>query len=111
VTAVLASALADPGFPRALLACVAVGAFAPTIGAFLVQKRLSLIGDGVGHVAFAGVGLGLLVDVWPVWTALAFAVTGAVALELLRAFYDWMGFSPGDLPAEFDQEARVLRLG
>jgi zinc transport system permease protein len=85
VTAVLASALADPGFPRALLACVAVGAFAPTIGAFLVQKRLSLIGDGVGHVAFAGVGLGLLVDVWPVWTALAFAVTGAVALELLRA--------------------------
>ena len=25
---------------RALLACVAVGAFAPTIGAFLVQKRL-----------------------------------------------------------------------
>ena len=59
--------------------------FAPTIGAFLVQKRLSLIGDGVGHVAFAGVGLGLLVDVWPVWTALAFAVAGAVALELLRA--------------------------
>jgi zinc transport system permease protein len=85
VIAVLASALGDPGFPRALLACVAVGAFAPTIGAFLVQKRLSLIGDGVGHVAFAGVGLGLLVGVWPVWTALAFAVTGAVALELLRA--------------------------
>jgi zinc transport system permease protein len=82
---VIASALGDPGFPRALLACVAVGAFAPTIGAFLVQKRLSLIGDGVGHVAFAGVGLGLLVDVWPVWTALAFAVTGAIALELLRA--------------------------
>jgi zinc transport system permease protein len=70
---------------RALLACVAVGAVAPTIGAFLVQKRLSLIGDGVGHVAFAGVGLGLLVDVWPVWTALAFAVVGAIALELLRA--------------------------
>jgi ABC-type Mn2+/Zn2+ transport system permease subunit len=48
VIAVLASSLGDPGFPRALLACVAVGAFAPTIGAFLVQKRLSLIGDGVG---------------------------------------------------------------
>jgi zinc transport system permease protein len=70
---------------RALVACVAVGSFAPTIGAFLVQKRLSLVGDGVGHVAFAGVGLGLLVGVWPVWTALAFAVAGAVGVELLRA--------------------------
>jgi zinc transport system permease protein len=70
---------------RALIACTAVGAFAPTIGAFLVQRRLSLVGDGVGHVAFAGVGLGLLVGVWPVWTALAFAVVGAVGVEYLRA--------------------------
>jgi zinc transport system permease protein len=70
---------------RALVACVAVGAFAPTIGAFLVQKRLSLVGDGVGHVAFAGIGLGLLVNVWPVWTALAFAVAGAIGVEVLRS--------------------------
>ena len=69
---------------RALIACTAVGAFAPTIGAFLVQKRLSLVGDGVGHVAFAGVGLGLFVGVWPVWTALVFAIVGAVGVELLR---------------------------
>jgi zinc transport system permease protein len=70
---------------RALAASVAVGIFAPMIGTFLVQKRLSLIGDGVGHVAFAGVGAGLLVGVWPVWTALAFAVVGSVGVELLRA--------------------------
>jgi zinc transport system permease protein len=70
---------------KALVACMAVGAFAPTIGAFLVQKRLSLIGDGVGHVAYAGVGLGLLTGVWPVWTALVFAVGGAVGVELLRS--------------------------
>jgi zinc transport system permease protein len=70
---------------RALVACVAVGAFAPTIGAFLVQKRLSLVGDGVGHVAFAGVGFGLLLGMSPVWTALAFAVAGAIGVELLRA--------------------------
>ena len=49
-----------------------------------VQKRLSLIGDGIGHVAFAGVGAGLLLNVWPVWTALAFAVIGAVGVETLR---------------------------
>lgn len=70
---------------RALVGCVAVGVFAPVIGTFLVQKRLSLIGDGIGHVAFAGVGAGLLLGMWPVWTALAFAVAGAVGVELLRA--------------------------
>jgi zinc transport system permease protein len=70
---------------RALVACVAIGVFAPMIGTFLVQKRLSLMGDGVGHVAFAGVGAGLLVGVWPVWTALGFAVVGAVGVEWLRS--------------------------
>jgi zinc transport system permease protein len=69
---------------RALLACLAVGVFAPTIGAFLVQKRLSLVGDGIAHVAFAGVGAGLLLGVWPVWTALVFAVLGAIGVEVLR---------------------------
>jgi zinc transport system permease protein len=70
---------------RALVASLAVGVFAPMIGTFLVQKRMSLIGDGIGHVAFAGVGAGLLVGVWPVWMALAFAVGGALGVEWLRS--------------------------
>ena len=69
---------------RALIACLSVGVFAPMIGAFLVQKRMSLVGDGIAHVAFAGVGAGLLLRVWPVWTALAFAVIGAIGVEMLR---------------------------
>jgi zinc transport system permease protein len=70
---------------RALVAGVAVGVFAPMIGTFLVQKRMSLIGDGIGHVAFAGVGAGLIAGIWPVWTALAFAVGGALGVEWLRS--------------------------
>lgn len=77
--------LDTPEAARALIACVAVGVFAPVIGTFLVQRRLSLMGDGIGHVAFAGVGAGLLLGVWPVWPALVFAVAGAVGVELLRA--------------------------
>jgi zinc transport system permease protein len=46
---------------------------------------MSLIGDGIGHVAFAGVALGYLIGVSPVWTALLAAVVGAVAIEWLRA--------------------------
>jgi len=69
----------------ALIAGVAVGASAPLIGTFLVQKRLSLIGDGIGHVAVAGVGAGLLFGTSPVWTALVVAVVAALALEWLRS--------------------------
>ena len=70
---------------RALVAGIAVGVFAPMIGTFLVQKRMSLIGDGIGHVAFAGVGAGLIAGIWPVWTALVFAVGGALGVEWLRS--------------------------
>jgi len=68
----------------ALLAGLVVGACAPLIGGFLVQKRMSLMGDGIGHLAFAGVAAGLLIGVWPVWTALIVAVVGAVGVEWLR---------------------------
>jgi zinc transport system permease protein len=77
----------------ALVAAIVVGACAPLIGTFLVQKRQSLLGDGIGHVAFAGVALGLLVGVWPIWTALLLAVAGAVGIELLRTY----GRTSGDL--------------
>ncbi len=70
---------------RALAAGLVVGVFAPLIGTFLVQKRMSLIGDGIGHVAFAGVGAGLLAGIYPVWTALVFAIVGALGIEWLRA--------------------------
>jgi zinc transport system permease protein len=70
---------------RALVAGLVVGAFAPMIGTFLVQKRMSLIGDGIGHLAFAGVALGAVTGIYPLWTALVVSTAGALALEQLRA--------------------------
>ena len=69
----------------AFAAGAVVGVLAPAVGFFLVQRRLSLIGDGIGHVAFAGVAAGLLLGIDPVLTALVAAVVGAVAVEWLRA--------------------------
>jgi zinc transport system permease protein len=69
-----------------------VGLLAPAVGFFLVQRRQSLIGDGIGHVAFAGVAAGILLDVSPVLTALVAAVAGGVAIELLRS----RGVAAGD---------------
>lgn len=70
---------------RALLAALLVGLTAPVVGVYLVQRRLALIGDGLGHVALTGVALGVLTGRAPVPVALACAVAGAVAIELIRA--------------------------
>ena len=69
----------------ALGAGAVVGVLAPAVGFFLVQRRQSLTGDGIGHVAFAGVAAGILLDVAPVLTALVAAILGGIAIELLRS--------------------------
>jgi len=72
-------------FLPAYAAGAIVGATAPVIGSFLVQRRLALMGDGMGHLAFAGVALGVALGVAPLWGALVVAVAGGVALEWLRS--------------------------
>jgi zinc transport system permease protein len=78
---------------QALIAAVLVGLAAPLVGAFLVQRRMSLIGDGIGHVALAGVAVGILTGSMPVLTALVAAVAAAVGVELIRA----AGRTSGDI--------------
>ena len=70
---------------RALLAAVLVGLAAPAVGTFLVQRRLALMGDGIGHVALTGVALGFLLDVAPLITAVFAAIAGAVTIEMIRS--------------------------
>jgi zinc transport system permease protein len=70
---------------RALVAALLVGLTAPAVGVFLVQRRLALMGDGIGHVALTGVALGFLLGTAPVLTAVVVAALGAVAIELLRS--------------------------
>ena len=75
----------DADFMRLAFATGAVvGVLAPAVGFFLVQRRMSLIGDGIGHVAFAGVAAGYLLGISPVATALVASVGGAVTIEWLR---------------------------
>jgi zinc transport system permease protein len=76
----------DSEFMRlAFAAGSVIGVLAPAVGFFLVQRRMSLIGDGIGHVAFAGVAAGYLLGISPVLGALIAAVAGGIAIEWLRA--------------------------
>jgi zinc transport system permease protein len=78
---------------RALVAATFTGLAAPAIGTFLVQRRLALLGDGLGHVALTGVALGLLTGIAPLLTALLVAAAGAVVIELMRTY----GRTTGDV--------------
>lgn len=69
---------------RALIAALLSGLIAPAIGTYIVQRRLSLLGDGLGHVAIMGVGLAFMTNTAPLPAAIAVCVAGAVAVELLR---------------------------
>nr|WP_232805739.1 metal ABC transporter permease [Glycomyces xiaoerkulensis] len=70
---------------RALISALVVGLCAPAVGVFLVQKRLALIGDGLGHIAITGVAIGFLTGTAPMWTTLATTVAASIVMELLRS--------------------------
>ncbi|HLT85716.1 MAG TPA: metal ABC transporter permease [Phototrophicaceae bacterium] len=94
--------LASPLMQRALIAAVLVGLVAPVMGTYLVQRRLALLGDGIGHMALTGVALGWLVggalsltqrDVLAVPGAVVASIVGAVLIEVVRE----RGRTSGDL--------------
>ncbi|MEN6567378.1 MAG: metal ABC transporter permease [Veillonellales bacterium] len=70
---------------RAVVAGVSIGLICPIIGVFIIMRRQSLIGDGLGHIAFAGVATGWLLGVYPVMSATVFTVAAALGIEELRA--------------------------
>ncbi|MEP7088860.1 MAG: metal ABC transporter permease [Nocardioidaceae bacterium] len=78
------SILEYPFVVRALLGALFTGLAAPAVGTYLVQRRLALMGDGIGHIAVTGVALGLLTGTSPTITAVIVAVVGAVAIEVIR---------------------------
>lgn len=74
----------EPFMLRALLAAAVTGLAAPAVGTYLVQRRLALLGDGIGHVCVTGVALGLLTGTSPTITAILTAIVGALLIELIR---------------------------
>lgn len=71
---------------RALIAGVAVAITASVIGLFLVLRRNSLFGDALSHVAFGGIAVGLVANIYPLWTGIAFSVLGALGITKLRQY-------------------------
>lgn len=72
---------------KAFIVGLFVGVLCPTIGMFLVLRRLSMVGDTLSHVSLTGVLLGLLWNISPLPFALFFSLLTAFLLEKLRMIY------------------------
>ncbi len=65
---------------RALIAGCFVALCCAFLGVFLVLKRFALIGDGLAHISFATIAIGLLVHVTPIFVSLPLVVLAALLI-------------------------------
>ena len=72
-------------FQRALIAAILTTIVAGFYGSFLLMKNLALMGDGLAHVSFGGVAVGIVLGATaPLWYALVFSLTAALIIHELQ---------------------------
>jgi zinc transport system permease protein len=74
----------EPWMRTAFLSGILVACLGGLLGVFLVLRQMSLLGDGLGHVSFGGVAIGLVFGVYPLGAALVFSIIGALIIHFLR---------------------------
>jgi zinc transport system permease protein len=70
---------------RALLAGSILAILSGIVGVITLIRKTSFYGDAVAHSSLAGVALGLWLGVYPLFTALIYAIFVAVSLPFLRS--------------------------
>ena len=73
-------------FQRALLSAMMVTIVSGFLGCFLLIRNLALIGDGLAHVSFGGVAVGVVLGTSsPLWYALVFSVISSILIYELQS--------------------------
>ncbi|MBF92756.1 MAG: hypothetical protein CMB78_03165 [Euryarchaeota archaeon] len=72
-------------FQKAFVAALLVTAVSGYLGSFLLVRNLALIGDGIAHVAFGGVAVGIVLGAFsPLWYALFFSIISSILIHELQ---------------------------
>ncbi len=71
-------------FQRAFVAGLCAAILCSVLGVFIVLRRASLIGEGVSHLSFGGIALGIYLSIYPLYTALVLALFGTLAISALH---------------------------
>lgn len=68
-------------FQRSLIAALIVTVISGLIGSFLLIRNLALIGDGLAHVSFGGIAVGIVLGTSsPLWYALMFSIISSIMI-------------------------------
>ena len=76
---------------RALVSGIAIALLCSVVGLFLVLRRYSLFGDAVAHSSFGGIALGLLLGIYPMWTAYVISIISALIITRIKQKFDISG--------------------
>ncbi len=76
---------------RALIAGAAIAILCSVVGLFLVLRRYSLFGDAVAHSSFGGIAAGLLLGIYPLWTAYAVSIASALIITRIKQTFSISG--------------------
>lgn len=71
-------------FKHAIIASVLASIICGIIGTIIIEKRLVLMGGGIAHASFGGIGLGYLLNFEPIIGALFFAVGSGFFLSKIQ---------------------------
>ncbi len=73
-------------FQRAMISALLVTIVAGFLGTFLLVRNLALIGDGLAHVSFGGVAIGVVLGATsPLWYALVFSIIASIIIYELQS--------------------------
>ena len=73
-------------FQRAMISALFVTIVAGLLGTFLLVRNLALIGDGLAHVSFGGVAIGVVLGATsPLWYALVFSIIASIIIYELQS--------------------------
>ncbi len=76
---------------RAIVSGIAIALLCSVVGLFLVLRRYSLFGDAIAHSSFGGIAAGLLIGIYPLWTAYAVSLLSALIITRIRQKFDISG--------------------
>ena len=65
---------------KAYLAGTFIAVLCAMLGLFLVLRKLSLIGDGLSHVSFGAIALGLFFGIYPIYAAIPVVLIGSYVI-------------------------------
>ncbi|MCK5242321.1 metal ABC transporter permease [bacterium] len=93
---------------RALLAGAVIAVSCACLGIFLVLRKLSLIGEGLAHFSFATIGLGLLLNIYPIYVTIPLAVLASLGILYLSENTNFYGDAAIGLVSAIGVAAGVL---